>query len=555
MPKIRKEYEQQGDSLVLKGSMPVFDANNDINLLNNLNIPGAIVKQDGENNYTQNIQNLSGTIALQENIKYYDLSGGRVTYTGTIPGITELYDGLAIHVYFPVQTNTNCTVNINDLGAKAIYLTNDGTRVTTHIPAKAYVTLVYNATNDYFVWQRAYVDGNNYASVRQYQSGTGTRTAPEYPILTRYNVTDKAGTYETTYTRFNPNVYINTDTGALAAVQLLENGTPLSQLYAPIGGGGGGNAEWGSISGTLSNQTDLMSKFSEYAPVSALSSYATLSLVSSLDYLSIGALSANTKIPSTYSDFTDVASKNHTHSEYLTSSALNGYATQSWVQSQNYITNSALTGYATENWVLSKNYISGITGAMVSTALGYTAISASNLNGYATESWVLSKNYITSAALSEYATEVYVGSAISALTYSSVGALSAATHIPSDPVNADWNATTGLSSIKNKPTLGTAASMASTAFRPASWMPTYSDVGALSSATVIPSTYSDVGAASASHTHTDYVEREGDTMIGQLVAQNNIAYTTAQVRNIILSTSEPTSTDGGNGDIWIVYKE
>ena len=53
----------------------------------------------------------------------------------------------------------------------------------------------------------------------------------------------------------------------------------------------------------------------------------------------------------------------------------------------------------------------------------------------------------------------------------------------------------------------------------------------------------------------EVVHREGDTMIGQLVAQNNIAYTTAQVRNIILSTSEPTSTDGGNGDIWIVYKE
>ena len=151
--------------------------------------------------------------------------------------------------------------------------------------------------------------------------------------------------------------------------------------------------------------------------------------------------------------------------------------------------------------------------------------------------------------------DVGAASAAHSHTYSDVGALSAGTHIPSDPVNADWNATTGLSSIKNKPTLGTAASMASTAFRPASWMPTYSDVGALSSATVIPSTYSDVGAASASHTHTDYVEREGDTMIGQLVAQNNIAYTTAQVRNVILSTSEPTSTDGGNGDIWIVYKE
>ena len=174
--------------------------------------------------------------------------------------------------------------------------------------------------------------------------------------------------------------------------------------------------------------------------------------------------------------------------------------------------------------------------------------------------------------------------------------------------------------------------MASTAFRSASWMPTYTDVGALSAATAIPSTYGDVGAASAahnhdgryyssgdsayfssittsfilgfstltlsadgpaasiaigagsialsassilfngsalgtaafyastafasaSHTHTNYVEKAGDTMTGQLVAQNNVAYTTAQVRNIILSPSEPTSTDGANGDIWIVYNE
>lgn len=51
------------------------------------------------------------------------------------------------------------------------------------------------------------------------------------------------------------------------------------------------------------------------------------------------------------------------------------------------------------------------------------------------------------------------------------------------------------------------------------------------------------------------VNKAGDTMTGQLIAQNNVAYSTAQVRNIILSTSEPTSTDGANGDIWIVYKE
>ena len=54
---------------------------------------------------------------------------------------------------------------------------------------------------------------------------------------------------------------------------------------------------------------------------------------------------------------------------------------------------------------------------------------------------------------------------------------------------------------------------------------------------------------------TTKVNKNGDTMTGQLVAQNNIAYSTAQVRNIILSTSEPTDSDGANGDIWIVYKE
>jgi hypothetical protein len=52
---------------------------------------------------------------------------------------------------------------------------------------------------------------------------------------------------------------------------------------------------------------------------------------------------------------------------------------------------------------------------------------------------------------------------------------------------------------------------------------------------------------------TDYVGKSGTTMTGALVAQNNTNYTTAQVRNVVFSTSEPTSSQGGNGDIWIVY--
>lgn len=47
------------------------------------------------------------------------------------------------------------------------------------------------------------------------------------------------------------------------------------------------------------------------------------------------------------------------------------------------------------------------------------------------------------------------------------------------------------------------------------------------------------------------VSKSGDTMTGALVAQNNTNYSVAQVRNIIISTSDPSG--GSNGDIWIKY--
>lgn len=43
----------------------------------------------------------------------------------------------------------------------------------------------------------------------------------------------------------------------------------------------------------------------------------------------------------------------------------------------------------------------------------------------------------------------------------------------------------------------------------------------------------------------------GGTLTGILVAQNNTSYTTKQVRNIFISTSDPSG--GSNGDIWIKY--
>ena len=50
---------------------------------------------------------------------------------------------------------------------------------------------------------------------------------------------------------------------------------------------------------------------------------------------------------------------------------------------------------------------------------------------------------------------------------------------------------------------------------------------------------------------TNKMDISGGTMTGALVAQNNTDYSVAQVRNIIISTAEPSG--GNSGDIWIKY--
>ena len=53
---------------------------------------------------------------------------------------------------------------------------------------------------------------------------------------------------------------------------------------------------------------------------------------------------------------------------------------------------------------------------------------------------------------------------------------------------------------------------------------------------------------------SEKLDVSGGTLTGALVAQSNTNYSVRQVRNIIISTSEPTSSDGQDGDIWFVYE-
>jgi uncharacterized protein YukE len=79
-------------------------------------------------------------------------------------------------------------------------------------------------------------------------------------------------------------------------------------------GGGGGGGTWGSITGDIADQQDLMDEFNQ-------------------DRGRLDDLENGTVVPT-------------------------GTATESWVQQQGYITTSDLSGYATETWVQNQDYAS-----------------------------------------------------------------------------------------------------------------------------------------------------------------------------------------------------
>ena len=58
--------------------------------------------------------------------------------------------------------------------------------------------------------------------------------------------------------------------------------------------------------------------------------------------------------------------------------------------------------------------------------------------------------------------------------------------------------------------------------------------------------------ASAALSNLGAVPKSGGTMTGPLVAQTNTSYATAQMRNVIISTADPSG--GNNGDIWLKYE-
>ena len=104
------------------------------------------------------------------------------------------------------------------------------------------------------------------------------------------------------------------------------------------------------------------------------------------------------------------ANTSHNHSQYLTSSSLSGYATQSWVKGQGYLTTpytlptasaSTLGGVKIGSGVnISSGVISVTTSSIGAATASHTHsqyLTSSSLSGYATQSWVNSQGFIKSA--------------------------------------------------------------------------------------------------------------------------------------------------------------
>lgn len=142
----------------------------------------------------------------------------------------------------------------------------------------------------------------------------------------------------------------------------------------------------------------IVSQIAYLSDIPSLSGYATQSWVQSQNYL--------TEIPDNYTTDMEVTQ--------AITTALIGYATQTWVNQQGFAKETdipSLSGYATQTWVNQQGFLTEIPEEYIT----QTELQAQN---YATQSWVTARGYQTSAqvdaaiteALNGYATETWTKS-------------------------------------------------------------------------------------------------------------------------------------------------
>lgn len=143
------------------------------------------------------------------------------TFTATISGITSYYEGLTVILANGVvASTTNCTLNINSLGALPIYPSTSTTRVSSQW-AKAYTMIFVYTANKISgtpCWEMQY--GMAYSNTIGYQLRTNSQ---------QLAVSDKCYRYRLLFTSKDGTKYVpaNTSTSTNATSSRTTNTTPI----------------------------------------------------------------------------------------------------------------------------------------------------------------------------------------------------------------------------------------------------------------------------------------------------------------------------------------
>jgi hypothetical protein len=246
--------------------------------------------------------------------------------TGSITSAGTTYDTEMAGDFFGVQLSADHTqgtmVNFDGLH------TYDG-------PNSVYVKPTGITFPDATVQSTAF-QGLNATSPLAYDSVTQTvsiSATPTFEAVYVYNGTEEISISPISLTATNATSTLGIDATGIT----FPDATMQTTAYT-----GTSPTAWGSITGTLSDQTDLQSALDAKYDASNPAGFVDSAYVTGLGYITQGTADGLYYSISNPSGF-------------ITSGDLAGYATESFVTSQGYITASALNGYATESWVYALN--------------------------------------------------------------------------------------------------------------------------------------------------------------------------------------------------------
>ena len=169
-----------------------------------------------------------------------------VKWEGTIPGVSEAYNGLKIAYRIATRTGVATAGVVLSIDNGAHYypvVIQTNTLVTTHYPVGATFLAVFNSTQTataYLTagtkstvtgcWQIMEYDSNTNTQLRSYVS-TGDK---EYPITARYNNTTGDSYYQE-YGRYSDSVTLNPSTNTITASKFKVSGGTSSQFLKADG--------------------------------------------------------------------------------------------------------------------------------------------------------------------------------------------------------------------------------------------------------------------------------------------------------------------------------